>query len=175
MSRTVAEGGNLSLVITNFVLLSSVRRSGKVLPVKSDSKAALKNGKTALIDDEKRATGQVSLGVYWLYATKAFEGFHVLVLLILQSCWQGLQIASDYYLAHSTADPTDFRPVQFITSYSELTFGSGFFVLLRSLLTAFAGLMTAQSFFDSFLSCIMRAPMAFFDTTPSGRILTRVL
>ncbi|KAG0583130.1 hypothetical protein KC19_3G111800 [Ceratodon purpureus] len=155
------------------VLASSVRRSGKVLPVKSDSKAALKNGKTALIDDEKRATGQVSLGVYWLYATKAFEGFHVLVLLILQSCWQGLQIASDYYLAHSTADPTDFRPVQFITSYSELTFGSGFFVLLRSLLTAFAGLMTAQSFFDSFLSCFVRAPMAFFDTTPSGRILTR--
>lgn len=174
LSRTVTECSSLSLVITNFVFLSSGRRSGIVL-AKSDSKAVSKKGKAALVDDEQRATGQVSLGVYWLYATKAFKGIHIIVLLILQSCWQGLQIASDYWLAHSTADPANFQPVQFITLYSELAFGSGFFVLLRSLLAAFAGLMTAQSFFVSLLSCIMRAPMAFFDTTPSGRILARVL
>jgi hypothetical protein len=164
----------MALVITNLILYSSGRRIGVVFPVKSDSKAISKKGNAAFIDDEKRATGQVSFGVYWLYAAKAFKGFHVIVLLILQSCWQGLQIASDYWLAHSTADPSKFQPSQFITIYSELTLGSGFFVLLRSLLTAFGGVMTAQSFFVSLLSCIMRAPIAFFDTTPSGRILTRV-
>lgn len=164
----------MALVITNLILYSSGRRSGVVFSVKSDSKAISKKGKAAFIDDEKRATGQVSFGVYWLYLAKAFKGFHVIFLLILQSCWQGLQIASDYWLAHSTADPSKFQPSQFITIYSELALGSGFFVLLRSLLTAFGGVMTAQSFFVSLLSCIMRAPMAFFDTTPSGRILTRV-
>lgn len=142
--------------------------------MKEDSKAASKKGKASLIDDEQRATGQVGLHVYWLYATKAFRGFHFIVLILLQTCWQGLQIASDYYLAHSTADQAHFQPTRFITTYSELAFGSGFFVLLRSLLVAFAGLMTAQSFFVTLLGCIIRAPMSFFDTTPSGRILTRV-
>lgn len=143
--------------------------------VESDSKAASKKRKAVLVDDEQQATGQVSFGVYWLYATKAFKGSHVIVLIILQTCWQGLQVASDYWLAHTTADPTNFQPVQFITIYSKLAIGSGLFVLLRSLLTAYAGRVTAQSFFVSLLSCIVRAPMAFFDTTQAGRILSRVL
>lgn len=147
----------------------------KTLHLKHDSKTVFRKAKASFIDDEQRATGQVSLGVDLLHAMKAFKGFHVFVLLVLQTCWQGLQIASDYWLAHSTAYPTNFQPAQFITMYFELVFGSGFFILLMSLFTAFAGLMTAQSFFDSLLNCIMRAPMAFFDRTPSGRILSRVL
>uniref|UniRef100_A0A7I4EJX7 Uncharacterized protein n=1 Tax=Physcomitrium patens TaxID=3218 RepID=A0A7I4EJX7_PHYPA len=146
----------------------------KTLHLKHDSKTVFRKAKASFIDDEQRATGQVSLGVDLLHAMKAFKGFHVFVLLVLQTCWQGLQIASDYWLAHSTAYPTNFQPAQFITMYFELVFGSGFFILLMSLFTAFAGLMTAQSFFDSLLNCIMRAPMAFFDRTPSGRILSRV-
>jgi ATP-binding cassette subfamily C (CFTR/MRP) protein 1 len=44
----------------------------------------------------------------------------------------------------------------------------------RSFLVAFIGLQTANSFFKQILNSILHAPMSFFDTTPSGRILSRV-
>ncbi|KAK4407016.1 ABC transporter C family member 4 [Sesamum angolense] len=46
-------------------------------------------------------------------------------------------------------------------------------VLLRSILAAVMGLKTSQIFFQQILHSILHAPMSFFDTTPSGRILTR--
>ncbi|KAJ7294959.1 hypothetical protein O6H91_05G079100 [Diphasiastrum complanatum] len=153
--------------------LSSKKSQDDVNLIRQLSKQLSKQGKAELFDDEERAMGKVSPAVYWLYATKAFHGFHVIVLLVFQTCWQGLQIASDYFLASSTSNQTNFQPTHFILVYAALAFGSGAFVLLRSLLVAFAGLITSQSFFVTFLRSIIRAPMAFLDTTPSGRILSR--
>jgi ABC-type multidrug transport system fused ATPase/permease subunit len=36
------------------------------------------------------------------------------------------------------------------------------------------GLKSAQAFFSKMFNSILRSPMSFFDTTPSGRILSRV-
>jgi len=47
-------------------------------------------------------------------------------------------------------------------------------VFVRSLLVATLGLAAAQKLFIKMLRCVFRAPMSFFDTTPSGRILNRV-
>nr|POF24399.1 abc transporter c family member 14 [Quercus suber] len=43
----------------------------------------------------------------------------------------------------------------------------------RSFSVTIVGLKTAQIFFSQILHCILHAPMSFFDTTPSGRILSR--
>ena len=58
--------------------------------------------------------------------------------------------------------------------YGELAIGSGIFVLMRSLLISLAGLQTAQKFFVEMIESVFDAPMSFFDTTPTGRILSRV-
>ncbi|KAJ1412625.1 P-loop containing nucleoside triphosphate hydrolase [Sesbania bispinosa] len=46
-------------------------------------------------------------------------------------------------------------------------------VVIRSYSFTFMGLKTAQLFFTQILNSILHAPMSFFDTTPSGRILSR--
>ncbi len=98
----------------------------------------------------------------------------MIVLIIIQTCWQGLQIASDFWLAQSTSTKESFVPSRFISVYAELAMGSGAFVLMRSLLVAFVGLKTAQHFFLDMIQSVFRAPMSFFDATPTGRILSRV-
>ena len=112
--------------------------------------------------------------IYWAYCTKVFKGGHVVALILIQMCWQGLQIASDFWLANSTSTHKTFQPKTFITVYGELAIGSGIFVLMRSLLISLAGLQTAQKFFVEMIESVFDAPMSFFDTTPTGRILSRV-
>ncbi|GFS39781.1 multidrug resistance-associated protein 10 [Actinidia rufa] len=46
-------------------------------------------------------------------------------------------------------------------------------ITIRALFTTALGLKTAQNFFRQILHSILHAPMSFFDTTPSGRILSR--
>lgn len=126
-----------------------------------------------LIDEEERAIGHVNMSIYWEYWTKSFRGLHIFVLLFIQTCWQALQISSDFWLAFFTSGGTSINPGRFISVYSYLAIGSGFFVFMRSLLVSISGLRTAQEFYRNMLDSIFRAPMSFFDTTPTGRILTR--
>ncbi|XP_019082507.1 PREDICTED: ABC transporter C family member 9-like [Camelina sativa] len=54
-----------------------------------------------------------------------------------------------------------------------LAAGSSLCVLARTILVAIGGLLTAETFFSRMLCSIFRAPMSFFDSTPTGRILNR--
>eukprot|EP00246_Nothoceros_aenigmaticus_P013792 TRINITY_DN4941_c0_g1_i1.p1 TRINITY_DN4941_c0_g1~~TRINITY_DN4941_c0_g1_i1.p1 ORF type:complete len:1023 (+),score=185.59 TRINITY_DN4941_c0_g1_i1:213-3071(+) len=132
-------------------------------------------GSAKLIEAEDRARGSVSKRVYWLYTTKAYGGLLVLALLTVQILWQALQIASDYWLADATSEGgvEKDEAKRFIVVYAWLAFGSAICTLSRSLLVSFMGLTTSQAFYRDMLRSIFRAPMSFFDTTPSGRFLTR--
>ncbi|CAK9204941.1 unnamed protein product [Sphagnum jensenii] len=130
-----------------------------------------------LIEAEERAKGRVSLKVYWMYITKVYGGALVLVLVLNQGIWQTLQIAADYWLAYETSDANkaSFNAHLFLFVYSSISFGSLLCALVRALTVAFVGVRTAQSFYLKMLQSIFRAPMSFFDTTPTGRIITRSL
>jgi len=82
-----------------------------------------------LIDKEERAIGRVNMSIYWAYWTKCFWGLHIVVLLFIQTCWQALQILSDFWLAFFTSGGTSLNPGRFISVYSYLSIGSGFLFL----------------------------------------------
>jgi ABC-type multidrug transport system fused ATPase/permease subunit len=111
-----------------------------------------------------------------MYITKVYGGALVLVLVLNQGIWQTLQIAADYWLAYETSDANkaSFNAHLFLFVYSSISFGSLLCALVRALIVAFVGVRTAQSFYLKMLQSIFRAPMSFFDTTPTGRIITRV-
>lgn len=86
-------------------------------------------------------------------------------------------MASDYWLAYETSgeNASSFQPSIFIEVYAIIAVISVVLISLRAILVAIVGLQTAQAFFRKILNSILHAPMSFFDTTPSGRILSRVL
>jgi ATP-binding cassette subfamily C (CFTR/MRP) protein 1 len=118
----------------------------------------------------------VSLAVYKQYMTEAWGWWGVALVIAVSLAWQGSVMASDYWLAYETSaeNAATFQPSLFIHVYAILAAVSVVLVSGRSFLVAFIGLQTANSFFKQILNSILHAPMSFFDTTPSGRILSRV-
>jgi hypothetical protein len=133
-------------------------------------------GNSKLIEEEERATGNVGLHVYKQYCTEAFGWWGAVVALLLSLVWQASLMAGDYWLAFETADEraATFKPSLFISVYGIIAAVSVVFLIMRSLFFTLMGLKTAQIFFGGILRSILHAPMSFFDTTPSGRILSRV-
>ena len=133
-------------------------------------------GSPKLIKEEERETGKVSLHIYKLYCTEASGWAGIIGVMLLSVLWQGSMMASDYWLAYETSEKRAqlFNPSQFISVYAIIVAVSVVLVALRALSFAVLGLKTAQIFFAQILHSILHAPMSFFDTTPSGRILSRV-
>lgn len=134
-------------------------------------------GDAKLIKEEERETGKVSLHVYRLYATEAYGWWGVVAVMLLSLTWQGSQMAGDYWLSYETSanHASSFNPRVFIYVYACIAFLSFFILIFRAIFVTAMGLKTAQIFFKQILSSILHAPMSFFDTTPSGRILSRVM
>ncbi|KAJ7977557.1 ABC transporter C family member 14 [Quillaja saponaria] len=129
-----------------------------------------------LIQEEEKETGIVSPHIYKLYFTEAFGWWGVAVVVLLSLLWQVSLMAGDYWLAYETSEKRAmlFDPWLFIYVYTILGAVSILFILLRSFSFAILGLKTAKDFFTQILHSILHAPMSFFDTTPSGRILSRL-
>ncbi|KAK3010474.1 hypothetical protein RJ639_012693 [Escallonia herrerae] len=141
---------------------------------KSLGQSASVKGNAKLIEDEERATGRVNFDVYRQYCTEAYGWWGVAAVILVSVVWQFSLMGSDYWLAYETSKNHTFSPSLFINIYSIIASVSCTLLVFRSFLVTFLGLKTAQSFFNQILCSISHAPMSFFDTTPSGRLLTRV-
>ncbi|KAB1199134.1 ABC transporter C family member 3 [Morella rubra] len=106
------------------------------------------------------------------------RGALVPFILLAQVLFQLLQIGSNYWMAWATPVSQDVKPAVGISTlimvYVALAIGSSFCILVRATLLVTAGYKTATLLFTKMHFCIFRAPMSFFDATPSGRILNRV-
>lgn len=146
--------------------------NGSIMSPKTEKK----EGNSKLIEEEKRETGHVSWKVYVAYITQAWGWWGAALALLVSIVWQCALLASDYWLAYETSENNAslFRPSLFIEVYSIIAVISVILAAVRCYLLAELGLITAQIFFRQILNSILHAPMSFFDTTPSGRILSRV-
>ncbi|MCO5582776.1 hypothetical protein L7F22_036675, partial [Adiantum nelumboides] len=130
-----------------------------------------------LVQEEEKETGKVSVSVYWSLVQAAYRCSLVPVILFAQTMFQCLQIASNYWLAWATPKTDTEEPFismrRVLLIYVILACGSTGCVLLRTISMAAVILKTSQTFFERMVHCIFHAPMSFFDSTPTGRILNR--
>lgn len=135
------------------------------------------DGKGQLVQHEEREKGRVGFKVFLKYITTAYGGALVPFILLSQILTEGLQIASNYWMAlatpvSATAEP-DIGNLTLMVVYVSLAIGSSFATLARSVLAVIAGYKTSTMLFNQMHLSFIRAPMSFFDATPSGRILNR--
>jgi len=177
------DGTNVSNEIST--LEQDVNVSGTQGSKEEEESTDKQNGKTdksepkgQFIQKEERVKGKVSFSVYWKCITTAYGGALVPFILLAQILFQVLQIGSNYWMAWATPVSTDVEPpveeTTHIVVYVSLAIGSSLCILARSMLLVTAGYKTATILFTKMHYCIFRAPMSFFDSTPSGRILNRV-
>lgn len=131
-----------------------------------------------LVKKEEREKGHLSYGIYWAYITAVAGGAFVPIFIFAQIMFQVLQILSNYWMAWGTPAVEGQAPKVsskvLITVYCLLAVSSTAFVMLRAIIVSIVGLKTAQKYFLKMLRSVFRAPMSFFDSTPTGRILNRV-
>jgi ABC-type bacteriocin/lantibiotic exporter with double-glycine peptidase domain len=126
-----------------------------------------------LTKEEEKDIGDVGWKPFWDYISYSRMSYMLCFILLAQSTFMALQTASSFWLAIAIEIPK-VTSATLIGVYSLISFASILFVYLRSHLNACLGLKASTAFFSSFTTAIFNSPMMFFDSTPIGRILTRV-
>ncbi|RLN21894.1 putative ABC transporter C family member 15 [Panicum miliaceum] len=124
--------------------------------------------------EEERESGRVKWGIYRKFVTSAYRGALIPVILACQVLFQALQICSNYWIAWASESQEQVSREKMIGIFVLLSAGSSAFILGRAFVLSAIAIETAQQLFLGMIKNIFRAPINFFDSTPSSRILNRV-
>ncbi|GAB2265123.1 Multidrug resistance-associated protein 7 [Dionaea muscipula] len=126
-----------------------------------------------LTKQEEREVGDAGLKPYiqYLNQNKGYLFFSMAALSHIT--FVAGQIAQNSWMAANVNNP-NVSTLRLIVVYLIIGFSSMFVLLSRSLSTVALGLHSSKSIFSQLLTSLFRAPMSFYDSTPLGRILSRV-
>ncbi|MBA0761401.1 hypothetical protein Gotri_024053 [Gossypium trilobum] len=126
-----------------------------------------------LIKEEERETGDTGLKPYLQYL-RHNKGFLYFTLAILfHVAFIIGQLVQSYWLA-AELQSSEVSSKELLTVFTVIGFSLAIFLLLRSFYVVLLGRGASESIFSTLLKSLFRAPMSFYDSTPVGRILSRV-
>ncbi|KAI0700341.1 multidrug resistance-associated ABC transporter [Cytidiella melzeri] len=128
-----------------------------------------------LMQTEERLTGAVSGSVYKDYFRYAGGLIKVPIILLLLTGFQGAQVANNLFLGFWTSQSIhNFNQGDYMGTYAGLGVAVGVFSFLFSYFISITSLNAGFSMFKASLSAVLYSAVSFFDTTPMGRILSRL-
>lgn len=128
---------------------------------------------TQIIQEEEMEIGDTGIKPYKDYVQVAGGLIALLAMLIGQGAFVSSQIASNFWLAREVSNARIPR-LLLVGVYAALSVLCILFLLIRTQFTVVLGLKASKAFFERIMGCLIKAPMAFFDSTPTGRILNRL-
>jgi len=126
-----------------------------------------------LIKTEEREMGDTGLKPYILYLRQNKGFFNASLGVLCHIIFLSGQISQNSWMAANVQNP-DVNTLKLISVYIAIGIFTVFFLLFRSLALVVLGVQTSRSLFSQLLNSLFRAPMSFFDSTPLGRVLSRV-
>lgn len=161
-----------------------IKRNGSVRVRKNSSVRSKKDSGDKkgqrLIEKEAMETGRVKFSVYlqylrsmgWCIVTWSFMFYFIQnVAVIGQNLWLSdwTEDSVEYF---NTTYPAHIRDMR-IGVFGALGLAQGFLVFFGTILLADGSISASRTIHTNLLSNILKVPMVFFDTTPSGRIVNR--
>lgn len=125
-----------------------------------------------LIVDEERAVGAVDKQHYKTYFSALAPARIGYFLLFIFTLREVLSTGNDSWLAWWTKNPK-FSTQSFLLILAALGICAAGSTFARTYLLARRGVVAASGFHEALLNGVLRAPMSFFERTPTGRILNR--
>jgi ATP-binding cassette subfamily C (CFTR/MRP) protein 1 len=151
-------------------------KARKIEEVTDATKLDLKKKGTKLVKDEERQEGSVDGSAYWHYARSG--GFCTAMLAVcIQAIGRGSEVGAGFWLAHwaeqtieaddkgepfSTSDTYEYLGV-----YAALGMFGVFSLTARAIAIAVHRLRASKILHDDLTDRVLRAPVAFFDVTPT--------
>jgi hypothetical protein len=126
-----------------------------------------------LIKKEEKETGDAGVKPYMYYLRQNKGLVYASFAVISHMIFIAGQIAQSSWMAANVQNP-HISTLKLINVYIVIGVCTMFFLLSRSLSVVILGIQTSRFLFSQLLSSLFRAPMSFFDTTPIGRVLSRV-
>jgi len=136
-----------------------------------------KNGLLSI--DERMTTQAVPISTYIGYLRAVASPSLIMGMIASYIVADGAKFFQQYTVAKWTelaADSSSMAAAMSSKYLSNIVYAAGLlsvFLLLRSFLTTLVGLRASKFYHNRMLSSVFRAPMSFFDSTPSGQILSR--
>ncbi|KAI0085949.1 multidrug resistance-associated ABC transporter [Irpex rosettiformis] len=134
-----------------------------------------KKSDIGLMQAEERVTGSVATRMYARYLHYAggiFWGPMICALLLLA---QGAQVATNIFLGLWTSQRiSGFSSGQYMETYAGLGMATSIFLFTLSFSISITCLKASSALFKAALNAVIRSPVSFFDTTPLGRVISRL-
>ncbi|XP_045811470.1 ABC transporter C family member 10-like [Trifolium pratense] len=126
-----------------------------------------------LIMQEERERGDAGLKPYLQYLNQKRGYLYFFLGSLSHLMFVICQILQNSWMASRVDDP-QVNTLQLVVVYLLIGVTSNFFMIIRSLLAALLGFQSSKHIFSQLMNSLFRAPMSFYDSTPLGRILSRV-
>ncbi|XP_044714704.1 ABC transporter transmembrane domain-containing protein [Hirsutella rhossiliensis] len=127
----------------------------------------------ALMQQEERSESSVPWSVYGAYVRASGSLLNAPLLLVVLVLSQGANIMTSLWLSYWTSDRFGLSAGQYMGVYAGLGAIQALLIFLFSVLLSVLGTRASWVMLRDAVTRVLRAPMAFFDTTPLGRITNR--
>jgi ATP-binding cassette, subfamily C (CFTR/MRP), member 1 len=142
-----------------------------VKPKETEIKHKNEDEKGGLTENEEKLEGNLSFKVIWTYFSGYGAWFYLCVLATVLS--KSSYLMSGAWLSIWAEKRIKLSDPMFMLIYALLNLSNIGNVFIQRLGFIFGGLRSALLLHAKMLHSILRSPMSFFDTTPTGRILNR--